>query len=280
MKILFVNNFRSRGGGEEFLNDLLPGLVRKGVTVGLVCRPGTPLEKMFQGSGVKVYPIERSGSGFMTSVFRIAKIIRREGYEVVSIQRGHDITQALIAAFLSGSQPRLTYTVHVADFLRSRFLLNRMHRLVAISRHIAAKLADFNPALAPRTSVIHHGIDLTLFDHRKKKSGFIRDRFGLSQETPLLSTSGSMWKNQIEFLDALVEIRKEAPTVRYLLLSSMVDMPQLHEFKRRAAALGVADSILWMDAIPKSDVPATSKSTNALRYMTQLRSPRRHHEPT
>ncbi len=31
---------------------------------------------------------------------------------------------------------------------------------------------------------------------------------------------------------------------------------------------------------PNSDVPATSSSTNALRYITQLRSPRRHHELT
>ena len=30
MKILFVNNFRGRGGGEEFLRDLLPGLVATG----------------------------------------------------------------------------------------------------------------------------------------------------------------------------------------------------------------------------------------------------------
>ena len=31
---------------------------------------------------------------------------------------------------------------------------------------------------------------------------------------------------------------------------------------------------------PNSEVAATSKSTNAFRYKTQLRSPRRHHELT
>jgi hypothetical protein len=36
MKILFVNNFRYRGGGEELL-DLLPGLAEKGVEIGIVC---------------------------------------------------------------------------------------------------------------------------------------------------------------------------------------------------------------------------------------------------
>jgi glycosyltransferase involved in cell wall biosynthesis len=65
-----------------------------------------------------------------------------------------------------------------------------------------------------------------------------------------------MWKNQIEFLDALVEIKKEVPGVRYLLLTPMADMPQLREFRDRAALLGVSDSVLWLDAIPKDDMPS------------------------
>ncbi len=61
MKILFVNNFRGRGGGEEFLRDLLPGLAAKGVQVGLVCRPKTPLVDMFKNSAIELYPIDRPG---------------------------------------------------------------------------------------------------------------------------------------------------------------------------------------------------------------------------
>jgi len=33
-------------------------------------------------------------------------------------------------------------------------------------------------------------------------------------------------------------------------------------------------------ALPKSDTPPTRRSTNAFRYITQLRSPRRHQELT
>ncbi len=51
-----------------------------------------------------------------------------------------------------------------------------------------------------------------------------------------------MWKNQIEFLDALVEIKKEIPAIRYLLLTPMADMPQMQAFKDVQRTLGVADS--------------------------------------
>ena len=256
MNILFVNNFRYRGGGEEFLLELLPGLIKKGARVGIVCRPNTPLVTMFKDHPVEVFPVEKSGLSGLRSFFQIAQIIKQGKYDVISIQRGHDIVQAWLAALLSHVHPRLAYTVHVADFINSRFLLNRMHRIVTISRHIKRKLEAFDPALTGKIAIIHNGIDLTAFKQGTKTRGFIRDRFSLSSDTPLISTSGSMWKNQIEFLDALVEIKKEVPAVRYLLLTPMADMPQLREFKARAVALGVSDAILWLDALPKEDMPS------------------------
>jgi len=236
--------------------ELLPGLIRKGVHVGLVCRPNTPLAAMFSGMNINVYPVEKSGAGGFRSFFEIARIIRDNGYQAVCIQRGHDILQSWISALLSGRRPKLIYTVHVADFLRSRFLLNRMDHIITISRHIVGKLAAYAPSLTTRTKVIHHGIDLTAFNPARAKQGFIRNRFGLSPHTPLISSSGSMWKNQIEFLDALVEIRKELPDVRYLLLTPMADIPQLREFKVRARRLDLLGSILWLDTVPKGDMPS------------------------
>ncbi len=256
MKILFVNNFRYRGGGEEFLLELLPGLAAKGATVGLVCRPGTPLAAMFRDFPIEVHPLEKSGLRGLSSFVRLAKIIRDRRYDVISIQRGHDIIQAWIGALLSGTRPCLTYTVHVADFIGSRFLLNRMDRIITISRYIAGKLESFSSALRGKIAVIPHGIDLTVFRQGARPRGFLRSRLNIPAETPLVSTSGSMWKNQIEFLDALVAIRKKVPQVRYLLLTPLVDMPQLREFKARSEALGVADAILWHDTLPKEHMPS------------------------
>ena len=236
--------------------ELLPGLIKQGAAVGLVCRPSTPLASMFSKFPVEVIPVKKSGLRGIASFFTIANIIRKGKYDIVSIQRGHDIIQAWIASLLSGERPRLVYTVHVADFVNSRFLLSRIDRIVTISRHVVEKIERFCPSLKQKVEVIHHGIDLDTFRRGSRPRGFIRKQFGLADDTPLISTSGSMWKNQIEFLDALVEIRKSVPAVRYLLLTPLADMPQLKEFKDRAARLGVSDSLLWHDAIPKDDMPS------------------------
>jgi glycosyltransferase involved in cell wall biosynthesis len=256
MNVLFVNNFRSRGGGEEFLGEILPGLADKGVKVGLICRPGTPLEKMFGNTGIEVYPISRSGLRAITSVFTIAGIIRRNRYDLINIQRGHDIIQTWAAALLSARNPRLIYTVHVADFMRSRFLLSRMHCIITISRYLGEKIASMSPALSGAIKIIHHGIDLSRFRADRRGLSTVRDRFGLSPDTPLIGTVGVMWKNQIEFLDALVEIRKAFPDARYALVASDKEVSEIQRFEDRAAELGLSGAVLWVGKLPKEDMPS------------------------
>ncbi|MGE5809272.1 MAG: glycosyltransferase family 4 protein, partial [Nitrospirota bacterium] len=215
MRVLFVNNFRRRGGGEEFLRDLLPALSAKGVKIGLVCRPATPLADMFKNSQVDVFPIERTGLSGLSAFIRTANVIRKNRYEIIAIQRVHDIIQSWLGSLLSGRRPHLTYTVQVPEFVQSRILLRRVDEITTISRHIRDKIVSFDPGLASRTRIIHYGINLDQFNTASVKRGMLRERFRLSPRTRIIGTVGDLWKNQIEFLDALAIIRREIPDIRF-----------------------------------------------------------------
>jgi len=254
MKILFVNNFRSRGGGEEFLRELLPGLVKKGLQVGLVCRPNTPLVDMFPGSGIALYPIDRSGPRGLTSVVKIARIIREQHYDIMNIQRGHDIIQSLLAARISGQRPVLMYTPQVTEFIRSRFLLRRMDGIATISRHIRDGLTSFDQALASRITILYYGIDLEKFKPSAVQRGWLKKRFGLTPDTKIVGTVGDLWKNQIEFLDVLAVLRSRIPDVRYAIVGTDSGSPAVDAFKQRAAELGLERSILWPGRLAKDDM--------------------------
>jgi glycosyltransferase involved in cell wall biosynthesis len=256
MKILFINNARGRGGGEEFLRDLLPGLARKGVRVGLVCRPGSPLAGMFSEAGITLHQIDRSGFGALSSVFTLANVITSNGYEIVNIQRSHDVAQGWLGALLSGRKPRLIYTVQVAEFLKSRFLLSRMDRIVTISRHIRDKLVQYSPALASRVSIIYYGIATDSFSVSGKEREAFRAKFDLTTDTPVIGTVGDLWKNQIEFLDALAIIRKSVPNVRFAITASDSGAAYAEAFKHRAAELGLSDVLLWTGRLSKDDMRA------------------------
>lgn len=254
MKILFVNNFRGRGGGEEFLRDLLPGLARKNMEVGLVCRPNTPLVEMFQGSGVAVHPLDRSGIKGITSVFKIAALIRKHGYQIINIQRGHDIIQSWLGACLSGKRPLLMYTPQVPEFIRSRLLLRRMDAIVTISRHIRDRLVSFDPALRARTSIVYYGIDLERFKPMTVPAGWLRTRFNLPSSAKIIGSVGDLWKNQIEFLDVLAELRTRIPDVRYAIVASESGIGQIDAFKHRTAELGLKDAVIWAGRLAKQDM--------------------------
>lgn len=254
MKVLFVNNFRGRGGGEEFLRDLLPGLAQRGVQVGLVCRPGTPLETMFRDSSVEVLPLDRSGLKAVSAALTMAKVIRERGYQLVNIQRGHDIIHSWLAAQLSGSRPKLMYTPQVPEFLRSRFLLRRMDAIATISRHIRDGLTSFDQALAARTTIVYYGIDLDRFRPAAERSGFLRIRFSLPGDTRIVGTVGDLWKNQIEFLDALLLLRKRFGDVRYAIVGSRQENDLTRAFDARAGELGLTDAVLWPGRLAKEDM--------------------------
>jgi len=255
MKILFVNNFRGRGGGEEFLRDLLPGLAAKGVQVGLVCRPDTPLADMFKNSAIALHAIARPGGlRGINTVLKTARVIRDAGYDIIDIQRGHDIVQSWLAASLSGRKPVLMYTPQVAEFIRSRLLLTRMRFIVTISRHIREKLIAYVPKMASRTSIIYYGIDLDKFTRVHTLRGIIRKRFNLQPETKIIGTVGDLWKNQIEFLDSLLLIRQTIPDARFALVASDSGIGQTQEFKKRAALLGLSDAVLWVGRLAKEEI--------------------------
>jgi len=255
MKILFVNNFRGRGGGEEFLRDLLPGLAAKGAQVGLVCRPDTPLADMFKNSTIALYPIDRPrGLRGIKTVFQTARVIREKGYEIIDIQRSHDIVQSWVAALIAGNKPLLMYTPQIPQFSKYRFLLARMHYVVTISRHIRDKLIAYIPKMIKRTSIIYYGIDLDKFNRTRVPEGALRKRFNLPSGTKIIGTVGDLWKNQIEFLDALLLIRKTIPDARFALVASESGIGQVREFKDRAALLGLSEAVLWTGRLSKEEM--------------------------
>jgi glycosyltransferase involved in cell wall biosynthesis len=254
MKILFVNNFRNRGGGEEFLRELLPGLAAKGITVGLLCRPHTPLMDMFRDSNIILHPVSRSGIDAAGAVVKTARIIRTGAYDIVDIQRGHDIVQSWLGARLSGRRPVLVYTPQVPEFIRSRFLLRRMDAIATISRYIRDRLTGFDPSLGPRIKILYYGIDLDKFKPAAVPRGWLRSRFGLPQDIKIIGTVGDLWKNQIDFLDVLTILRKRFPDVRYAIVGSDSGSPAVDAFKRRAEELGLMDVVLWPGRLAKNDM--------------------------
>jgi glycosyltransferase involved in cell wall biosynthesis len=131
-----------------------------------------------------------------------------------------------------------------------------MDRITTISRYIAEKMARYDPSLAPRTTILYYGIDHGNFQPGTTPAGWLRNRFRLSPGTKVIGTVGDLWKNQIEFLEALAEIRRTFPDVKYALVASESGVGQIQEFKERAQRLGLTDAVIWTGRLAKEEVRA------------------------
>jgi glycosyltransferase involved in cell wall biosynthesis len=131
-----------------------------------------------------------------------------------------------------------------------------MAKIVTISRYIRDKLAAFYPTVAPRINIIHYGIELDKFRREIARRIMLRNQFGLLPETRIIGAVGDLWKNQIEFLDALVLIRQELPGTCFALVASERGITQIEAFKQRAEQLGLADAVLWIGRLSKEDMPS------------------------
>jgi glycosyltransferase involved in cell wall biosynthesis len=146
------------------------------------------------------------------------------------------------------------YTAQVPEFLKSRFILGRMDRITTISRYIAEKIACYAPSVAQRICILYYGIDLGKFKRGATSVGWLRNRFGVSPDTKIIATVGDLWKNQIEFLDSLVEIRRTIPHARFALVAVDAGSPEVEIFKRRADELGLRDAVLWAGRLSKEEM--------------------------
>jgi len=129
-----------------------------------------------------------------------------------------------------------------------------MTRIVTISRYIRDELITYFPGITSRLSIIYYGIDLDKFAPERVKSGIVRGRFKLAADVPIIGTVGDTWKNQIEFLEALVLIRRELPGARFALVAEQSMAVHMDKFKQRAAELGLSDALVWTGRLSKEEM--------------------------
>jgi hypothetical protein len=125
MKVLFVNNDKRWGGGQEFLLDLGRELRGSGADVQFAVRRGSPSQERFGRHGFTLHAMERSGVGALAAVAGLAGIMRRERFDIVSITREHDIPVTVLARYLAFPVRRtgkLLMSYHISVARRQPFL--------------------------------------------------------------------------------------------------------------------------------------------------------------
>ena len=252
MKILFINNDKGWGGGQEFLLSLASSLIAKGHSLHIICRVGSPSELAFRKCGIVVHPIPRRGLAACQTVFDIVRNFRREVFDIVAVNREHDLLVSAAAwrlAFPFGSTGRFVICYHTATS-RRQLLAGTADAVVCISSFVRDRLLEKNRQLAGKIFLIHNGIAVGAMPATDKFEPNRRRRFFADAGFPLLGMVGAFFKNQAELLEVAALLCREFPDLRLALVGDTSDLTSTSLLREKARLLGLTERVIFTGKVP------------------------------
>ena len=252
MKILLINNDKGWGGGQENLMDLGGELARHGVELHFGVRSGSPSERRFRELG-KVYPLPHHGLGDLRALGLLAGAMRRERFDIVSVNREHDLLLSVLAhwlAFPFARPGRLMMTYHTTSS-RPHPLLAAVDGVVCISEHVRSRFLAGNPGAARKTTILYHGIRLGGAPGEEKFSPLRQRRFFHDLPFPLIGMVGGFFKNQQEAVEVLALLLPRFPEARLALVGDTTDRGLLEPLLAAIERHGVTDRVILTGKVPR-----------------------------
>jgi glycosyltransferase involved in cell wall biosynthesis len=206
-----------------------------------------------------VFPLKGSllQANTLVQVWRLARLIRRSGARLV---HGTEFISNVVA-LLAGKLAGVPVVVSRVDLGHLREGFGWAHRAVEkwMTRTADAVCAnaeavrwlciDEEGSDRDRTFLIPNGLDLARFDALMAKPL----EGPLPQGRPLVAVVANLWpvKGHRTLLEAIALVRQRRPDARFALVG---DGPEREYLQRRAAALGLGDSVTLLGT--RYDVPA------------------------
>ena len=257
MKILLINNDKGWSGGQEHLKDLATDLIRRGIEIHFVVREGSISDHRFRELGLPVHAIPGHGFGDIKALFKLVLLLRREQFDIVSVNREHDLLSTAVAwhlafPFLKNGKFMMSY--HTAS-KRRQPLLGTADGILCISEHVRTQLLKGNPKAADRVSVVHYGIALNDPPTPEKFNPHRSRRFFTDIDFPLIGMLGEFWKNQGELIEMIPDLKQAFPGIKVAFVGDNTDQGLTAPIMAKIRTLGVEDSVIFTGRVSRERIP-------------------------
>lgn len=257
MKILLINNDKGWSGGQEHLKDLATELLRNGVEVHFVVRAGSKSDVRFRELGMPMNPLPGHGWGDLLALGRLVRLLRRERFDIISINRHHDLLLTALAwqlAFPWCKSGKLIISYHIAT-ARRQPLLNTTDAIICVSEHVRNKVLSGNPDVAEKVTVIHNGITIEAPPAVSKFDLSRPRRFFTGVGFPLIGMVGEFWKNQGELVEIIPQLKHAFPALKVAFVGDNTDKSLYDPILARIHALGLEKDVFFTGRVPREKIP-------------------------
>lgn len=301
-KVLIVDHTVELGGGERVLLRNLDSLDRELFLPALACPSDGPLAEEARLRGLPVFPghpvprllnIRRRSLGgslkvlplyawdMAVSVVRLARLIRRESFDLVYTNSAKADIYGSLAGFLSGRPVvwRLHDIVDAQAFGRLNRILFRTcaalfaTRVLAVSE--AARRAFIELGVdAAKVVTVYNGIELE--ETETTADGCeARESLGIDDDVPVAGFVGRLvdWKGVDYFIRAAARAARELPEARFLVVGDAVlgEKSYADSLRELARELGLEEKMTFTGW--REDIPSLIRAMDVLVHSSILPEP-------
>lgn len=256
---LVTDAYGCRGGMAKFNRDMLDALCAMPGCDEVLALPRT-LHEPIDGVPERLRFDLRSLGGKHRYARRLVRVLPTVGrVDVVICAHIRLLPLAWIAA--RWKQAPLVLVVHGVEAWQPQesVVTNRLVRsidaFVTVSEHTRQRFSTWARPRTPHGFVVPNTIDPARFGPGAKPAHLL-ERYGLRDRTVLLTVSRlsaeERYKGHDEMLELLPRLALDVPDIAYLVVGDGDDRPRLHG---KAAALGVADRVVFAGHVPEAEKP-------------------------
>lgn len=258
VKVLLINNGKGWSGGQEHLKDLALELRGRGVDIHFTARAGTLSETRFRDAGFPVFPVPfQHGIGDIKALAGLVSLMRRERFDIVSINREHDLFMTALAwrlAFPLRRSGKLMMSYHLPTE-HTQPLLGTTDAVVCISEHVKEKLLRSNPSATAKTHILYYGISLSGPPPASRFTVGRPRRYFKDAGFPIIGMVGEFWKNQMELVEMTPMLKQAFPLLTVAMIGNNSVRTLLEPLERRIRELGLEGDIIFTGLVPRAQIP-------------------------
>ncbi len=241
LRVLQLDTERGWRGGQRQTFLLARELMRRGHLSFVAARPGEPLSQRARAAGIPVVAAVPTGEVGLITAYRLRRIIKRHGIQVVHAQAAHAVMLGALAVI--GTDARLVVTRHLARAPRAnritRWKYSRADAVMAVS-NAAARALESAGLDASHVKVVPGGVEV----ERDATPATARTlaSFGVPAGVPLAVMVGALvlQKDPVTFVRAIAAARKHVPALHALLVGDGELRPSL---EAEVLSLGLQDCV-------------------------------------
>lgn len=196
----------------------------RGHQVTALCSAGSKIEKDMTKRQIPVVHFAPAGYFDPVTLWRTRSFLKRQAVDLIHAHYSRDLWTLAPLSAMSGKIP-IVFIKHIGTQKPKRdpfhrWIYGHIRHTIAISQVIAHNLAATHPIDPERISVIHHGLDLSLYNSLEEKRQQARVELDIKPDEILIGTVGRLQegKGHLEFLEMAKSISVEFPNSRFIIV--------------------------------------------------------------